>query len=44
MIDKIPLKKIGSARDVGKMVAYFCGSAAEFITGAEIVMDGGMRL
>ena len=44
MIDKIPLKKIGSAGDVGKMVAYFCGPAADFITGAEIVMDGGMRL
>jgi NAD(P)-dependent dehydrogenase (short-subunit alcohol dehydrogenase family) len=44
MIDKIPLKKIGSAGDIGKMVAYFCGPAADFITGAEIVMDGGMRL
>ena len=44
MIDRIPLKKIGSAADVGKMVAYFCGPAADFITGAEIVMDGGMRL
>jgi NAD(P)-dependent dehydrogenase (short-subunit alcohol dehydrogenase family) len=44
MINKIPLKKIGRAGDVGKMVAHFCGPAADFITGAEIVMDGGMRL
>jgi NAD(P)-dependent dehydrogenase (short-subunit alcohol dehydrogenase family) len=44
IIDRIPLKKIGSAGDVGKMVAYFCGPAADFITGAEIVMDGGMKL
>ena len=44
MTDRIPLKKIGSAGDEGKMVAYFCGPAADFITGAEIVMDGGMRL
>ena len=40
----IPLKKIGQAEDVGKMVAYFCGEAAGFITGTEIGMDGGMSL
>lgn len=44
MIERIPLKKIGTAGDVAKMVAYFCGDAAGFITGAEIVMDGGMSL
>jgi NAD(P)-dependent dehydrogenase (short-subunit alcohol dehydrogenase family) len=44
MIDRIPLKKIGKAEDVGKMVAYFCGEDASFITGAEVVMDGGMSL
>lgn len=44
MIDRIPLKKIGTAENVGKMVAYFCGEAAGFITGAEIIMDGGMSL
>ena len=44
MINRIPLKQIGKAEDVGKMVAYFCGEAASFITGAEIVMDGGMSL
>lgn len=44
MIERIPLKHIGEAENVGKMVAYFCGEAASFITGAEIVMDGGMSL
>jgi NAD(P)-dependent dehydrogenase (short-subunit alcohol dehydrogenase family) len=44
MIERIPLKKIGTADDVAKMVAYFCGDAAQFITGAEVVMDGGMSL
>ena len=44
MIERVPLKKIGSATDVGKMVAYFCGEASGFITGAEIIMDGGMSL
>jgi NAD(P)-dependent dehydrogenase (short-subunit alcohol dehydrogenase family) len=44
IIEKVPLRKMGTASDVGKMVAYFCGEAANFITGAEIIMDGGMSL
>ncbi|MDB5116990.1 MAG: NAD(P)-dependent dehydrogenase, short-chain alcohol dehydrogenase family [Mucilaginibacter sp.] len=44
MIERIPLKKMGAANDVAKMVAYFCGDQAKFITGAEVVMDGGMSL
>jgi len=44
MIERIPLRKIGNANDVAKMVAYFSGEASSFITGAEIVMDGGMSL
>jgi NAD(P)-dependent dehydrogenase (short-subunit alcohol dehydrogenase family) len=44
MIARIPLKKIGKAEDVGKMVAYFSSDASSFITGAEVVMDGGMSL
>ncbi|QIL40303.1 SDR family oxidoreductase [Pedobacter sp. HDW13] len=44
ILERVPLKQFGKAEDVGKMVAYFCGEAASFITGAEIVMDGGMSL
>jgi NAD(P)-dependent dehydrogenase (short-subunit alcohol dehydrogenase family) len=44
MIERIPLRKMGTADDVAKMVTYFCGDEAKFITGAEVVMDGGMSL
>jgi NAD(P)-dependent dehydrogenase (short-subunit alcohol dehydrogenase family) len=44
IVGRVPLKKMGNAADVGKMVAYFCGEASSFITGAEIIMDGGMSL
>jgi NAD(P)-dependent dehydrogenase (short-subunit alcohol dehydrogenase family) len=44
IVGRVPLKKMGSASDVARMVAYFCGEASSFITGAEIIMDGGMSL
>jgi NAD(P)-dependent dehydrogenase (short-subunit alcohol dehydrogenase family) len=44
MLERVPLKQFGEADDVAKMVAYFSSDAAKFITGAEIVMDGGMSL
>ncbi|MBV7532498.1 SDR family oxidoreductase [Chitinophaga sp. sic0106] len=40
----IPLRQIGTAGDVAKMVAYLCDDAAGFITGAEFVMDGGLTI
>lgn len=44
LISRIPLGKIGRSEDVAKMVAFFCAEASNFITGAEIIMDGGMSL
>jgi len=44
VMNSIPLKTKGHAEDVAKMVTYFCGDEAGFITGAELIMDGGMSL
>ncbi|MDB5006033.1 MAG: 3-oxoacyl-[acyl-carrier protein] reductase [Mucilaginibacter sp.] len=44
IIDNVPLRKMGSAADVGKMVAHLCAEASSFITGSEFIMDGGMSL
>jgi NAD(P)-dependent dehydrogenase (short-subunit alcohol dehydrogenase family) len=44
MMDRIPLKHMGKAGDVGKMVAHLCRDESSFITGAEFLMDGGMSL
>lgn len=44
LIERTPLKKIGTAEDVAKLVAYLCGDAGSYITGTEIVIDGGNRL
>lgn len=44
IIDNVPLRKMGKASDVGKMVAHLSGEGSSFITGAEFIMDGGMSL
>jgi NAD(P)-dependent dehydrogenase (short-subunit alcohol dehydrogenase family) len=44
LIDSIPLKKMGTAEDVAKLVVYLCDEAASFVTGSEIVVDGGITL
>jgi NAD(P)-dependent dehydrogenase (short-subunit alcohol dehydrogenase family) len=44
VVDKIPLKQMGTSEDVAKMVSYLSSEATVFITGADIIMDGGMVL
>lgn len=40
--DLHPLRRIGEPGDVGALVAFLVGEAASFITGTEIVIDGGI--
>jgi 3-oxoacyl-[acyl-carrier protein] reductase len=54
MTDKIPekllqeriatsaLRRLGSARDVAEVVLTLCGPAGEFITGQNLIVDGGI--
>ena len=44
IIDNVPVRKMGKASDVAKLVVHLSGEASEFITGSEILMDGGMSL
>lgn len=44
ILERVPLRKMGTAENVGKMVAFLCSDAADFITGSEVLMDGGMVL
>lgn len=41
---RIPLKKMGKAGDVAKLVAHLSREESSFITGSEFLMDGGMSL
>ncbi|MBI4892016.1 MAG: SDR family oxidoreductase [Acidobacteria bacterium] len=40
-LQKIPLGQWGKPEDIGSLAVYLCSDAAEFITGTDIVIDGG---
>jgi NAD(P)-dependent dehydrogenase (short-subunit alcohol dehydrogenase family) len=44
LLNEIPLHKIGEAADLAKLVAFLCDESSNFITGAELTVDGGMTL
>lgn len=37
-----PIGRFGTPRDIGEMVAFLASSRAGFVTGTEVVVDGGM--
>lgn len=44
MVDKTPLGRIGEPEEVADVVVFLCSRLARFITGQNIVVDGGLTL
>lgn len=44
ILGRTPMKKYGEARDIGWGVVYLCSSAASFVTGTCLVIDGGCSI
>ena len=42
MLDAIPLERLGQPEDVAAAIAFLASSDADFISGADIVVDGAM--
>ena len=40
-VSRIPLGRLGQAREIGPLVIYLASPASDFMTGSVIVMDGG---
>ncbi|MGZ4128239.1 MAG: SDR family NAD(P)-dependent oxidoreductase [Actinomycetota bacterium] len=43
-IEHTPLKRLGQPEDIAKVVVFLCSDLASFVTGQNIVIDGGMTL
>lgn len=44
LLNRIPLKRIGEPIEIAKVVSFLCSSAASYINGTTIYVDGGMLL
>ena len=40
-LSRIPLERWGRPEDIGHLVVYLCSEEAGFITGTDILIDGG---
>jgi NAD(P)-dependent dehydrogenase (short-subunit alcohol dehydrogenase family) len=44
LLDQIPLKRFGSADEVARAVTYIVSSDGDYITGAELSINGGLLM
>lgn len=43
-LDKTPLQRIGTPEEVADVVVFLCSDLARFVTGQNLIIDGGMTL
>lgn len=43
-LDKIPMKRMGDPDDIGKVALFLASDLASYMTGSQIVVDGGVLL
>jgi glucose 1-dehydrogenase len=39
---QIPLRRLGAPANIGEAVAWLCSDASAFVTGIDLVVDGGL--
>lgn len=44
LIERIPLKAMGTIRDIEHSTLYLCSDAARLVTGTTVIVDGGSYL
>jgi NAD(P)-dependent dehydrogenase (short-subunit alcohol dehydrogenase family) len=41
LLDRIPMRRWGEPRDLGPLAIFLCSDAAAYMTGSDVVIDGG---
>ena len=41
MVSKVPVQKLGTTEDIARLVLFLCSDWNQFITGENVVIDGG---
>jgi NAD(P)-dependent dehydrogenase (short-subunit alcohol dehydrogenase family) len=44
MVEKTPLARVGAPEDIADVVLFLCSDLSRFVTGQNLVVDGGMTL
>ena len=44
LLDQIPLKRLGRVEEVARSVVYICSADGDYITGAELSINGGLLM
>lgn len=42
LLDRTPLARLGDATEIASVVAFLCSPAASFVTGCDLLVDGGV--
>jgi NAD(P)-dependent dehydrogenase (short-subunit alcohol dehydrogenase family) len=41
LLDNIPMRRFGEPADIGELAVFLCGDACAYMTGSDVVVDGG---
>ena len=44
VLTRTPMQKLGEPEDIGWAAVYLCSSQAKFVTGQQLVVDGGASI
>ena len=42
LVERVPLQRLGTPEDIAGMCIFLCSRAGAYMTGSELVVDGGM--
>jgi gluconate 5-dehydrogenase len=44
ILSRTPMRRLGTPDDIGWAAVYLCSPAASFVTGQQLIVDGGVSI